>query len=560
VLLLALTYLAGVLTILSPCILPVLPFVFSRAQKSFIKSGVPLLLGMCVTFSLLSAAALISGEWIGRASEVGRTVAMILMAAFGLSLLFPEISEKLFQPLTRVGSRLGQGASADGIWGSFVIGVSTGLLWAPCAGPILGLVLTGAATQGQLSRSVGLLLAYSLGAATSLALALVAGNRFLGALKKSLGADRVIKRFLGAAVLLGVAMIALNLDRTILTRLSKLETGSLESRLLKWAGLEQGAAEKIDTPLPDLSTLTSWINSKPLLSSDLAGKVVLLDIWTYSCINCLRTLPYVKAWDEKYRSSGLVVIGVHTPEFGFERGLENVTKAVQELGIQYPVVLDNDFRVWKALDNHYWPAHFFFDRRGFLRHRHFGEGEYDQSEQTIRELLQENSNLVLDQETVRVAVKGVQAPAMNDVESPETYIGYGRAKGLVATPEVSRDEIESYHSDSKLELNQWSIVGKWRIERERAVSSSKRAMIRFRFKARDLHLVLGGGGRSIRYKVKLDGQSPGADHGVDIDAEGHGVIKEHRLYQLIRQQGSAERLFEIEFEEGDVEAYAFTFG
>jgi cytochrome c biogenesis protein CcdA/thiol-disulfide isomerase/thioredoxin len=574
--LLILTYLAGILTILSPCILPVLPFVFSKAQGSFLRNGLPLLIGMALTFSLLSGVAIVGGEWIGKANEIGRIIAMILMALFGLSLLFPHLSEVAFAPLTRFGSRVGQDAKENSLGGSLVIGASTGLLWAPCAGPILGLVLTGAASQGNVGTSILLLLSYSLGAATSLGLALVAGNRFLKTLKKFLGVDQAVKKAVGVAVLLGVVAIAFNLDRTVLTRISKIGTESFENKLLSLGGLNKKEEKKnnsmmmmsatggsnapiIEGVLPDLSGAVSWLNSEPLNVESLRGKVVLIDFWTYSCINCLRTLPYLKAWYAKYKDDGLVIIGVHTPEFAFEKSADNVKKAVADLGITYPVAIDSNYKIWNAFNNQYWPAHYLVDRLGRIRHHHFGEGEYDQSEEMIRKLLSENGQTIQEKNAI-IDAHGIEAQgSLNSGQSPETYVGYSRAENFTSTTGPQKDHVADYQSPSQLKLNEWSLAGKWKLEKERAVTQGSNAKIIYRFHARDLHLVLGG--NNIAFKVKIDGHAPGPDHGVDINESGQGRIQGQRLYQLIRQKDSAgDHTFEIEFLAPGAEAYAFTFG
>ena len=565
--LILITYLAGVLTILSPCILPVLPFVFSRSQGSFLKNGLPLLAGMCLTFSAFSAVAIVGGEWVSHANVWGRWIAMALLSLFAASLIFPSLSERLVAPLTRAGSRIGNSPGGpQGIGGSILVGVSTGLLWAPCAGPILGLVLTGAASQGNLGRSIVLLVSYSLGAATSLALALVAGNRFLGKLKKFLGVDRVVKRVLGVAVLLGVIAIFFDLDRTVLTRFSKVETVSLENKLL---ALSRSGDEKAVAPvmgeMPELSGAVLWLNSKPLTKADLKGKVVLVDFWTYSCINCLRTLPYVKAWEEKYRADGLVVIGVHAPEFAFERSEQNVRKAVSDLGITYPVALDNDFKIWRSFQNEYWPAHYFIDRKGMIRHTHFGEGEYEESEKTVRNLLMEDGTQLSAKSAAKeltVNAAGVQAAgAFVAQQSPETYLGYGRAKSRVTSPALVKDREAKYGAHAALQVNEWSVEGRWNFSKESATSGADSAKIQFRYRARDLHLVLGGA-KPVRFRVTIDGKPPGTNHGLDTDENGMGQVRGQRLYQLIRAHDSesTDHLFEIEFLDPGVQAYAFTFG
>jgi cytochrome c biogenesis protein CcdA/thiol-disulfide isomerase/thioredoxin len=559
--LIGITYLAGVLTILSPCILPVLPFVFSRAQKSFLKSGLPLLVGMSLTFTLFSALAVAGGEWISQASEYGRIIAMTLLGVFGLSLVFPSLSEKMLTPLTRLGAKIGQGSSGDSVQGSVLVGIGTGLLWAPCAGPILGLVLTGAAAQGDLSKSILLLVSYSLGAATSLGLALVAGNRFLGSLKKFLGVDQIVKKVLGVAVLLGVAAIALNLDRTILTQISKLETTSLENKLLSLIQTEN-TEEAIRGPLPELAGATAWINTQPLAKSDLKGKVVLIDFWTYSCINCLRTLPYVKTWYEKYKADGLVVVGIHSPEFAFEKSLTNVQAAVTDLGITYPVALDNDYEIWHAFSNRYWPAHYFVDRNGEIRAHHFGEGNYDESENTIRELLAENGHTLSADDSIQTQKSKISAlPLSSGARSPETYLGFDRAENFVSLTEKINDVSVDYLAASTLKPNQWTIQGRWVISEEKISLKKPKGKIKFQFLGKGLHLVLGSA-KPVRFKVLLDGKAPGENHGLDIDKNGFGKVDSQRLYQLIQQKSdvNTDHLFEIEFLDEDVDAYAFTFG
>ena len=309
---------------------------------------------MGLTFALFSALAVAGGAWISQANEIGRTVALIFLAIFGWSLIFPNFFGRLISPLVDVGARLGQRPPAGGgPLGSVLVGVGTGLLWAPCAGPILGLVLTGAASQRNLTYSVVLLVTYSLGAVTSLAAALIAGNRFFGTLKRFLGVDQIIKKVLGVAVLCGVVVIAFKLDRRYLTAVAKVESAGLEGSLLKFAGVSsRSLAQK---PMPGFDGASAWINSPALRPEDLRGKVVLVDFWTYSCINCLRTLPFIENWAADYADDGLVVVGVHTPEFAFEKNVDNVRTAVRDLQIRYPVVIDPDYKIWQRFANQFWP-------------------------------------------------------------------------------------------------------------------------------------------------------------------------------------------------------------
>jgi len=318
------------------------------------------------------------------------------------------------------------------------------------------------------------------------------------------------------------------------------------------------------SPLSGLSGATGWINSKPLTAKQLKGKVVLVDFWTYSCINCLRSLPYIEAWAQKYKDSGLVVIGVHTPEFDFEKQLPNVQKAVQKFGVTYPIALDSNQAIWNAFHNEFWPAHYFIDATGKVRYEHFGEGNYDQSEQWIQQLLQERAAKPMPAGAVTVEAKGVEAAAdMSDVRSPETYIGYARAQHFASPGGFAYSAEKLYTAPLHPSLNQWGLEGKWVDHLQSAVLNSAGGRIVFHFHARDLHLVLGptADGKPVHFRVTIDGEAPGDNHGVDSDSQGNGVVTDHRLYQLVRQKGVVtDHTFAIEFEDPGVQAFSFTFG
>jgi cytochrome c biogenesis protein CcdA/thiol-disulfide isomerase/thioredoxin len=571
-----LAFAGGVLTILSPCILPVLPFVFARADQPFRRSGLPLLAGMALTFALVATAAAFGGHWVVRLNQGGRYVAMFVFLVLGVSLLFPSIAEKLTRPLVSAGGRLQGGQPGQaGIGRSFLLGVSTGLLWAPCAGPILGLILTGAALEGPGARSSFLLLAFALGAAASLGIALLAGNKVFSAMKRSLSFEVWIRRGLGVAVILGVVAIALGWDTNLLTKFSFINTAKAEERLIDKLHAERPSALAASAagaqpvlgdegPMPDFGGAVAWLNSPPLSAKSLRGKVVLVDFWTYSCINCLRALPYVEGWAAKYKDAGLVVIGVHTPEFAFEKDRSNVEKALRDLKVTYPVALDNDYNIWRAFNNQYWPAHYFIDAKGRIRYHHFGEGEYGESELVIQALLKENGAQIQSPGTISVSGAGTEAaPDLANRHSGETYVGYHRAEHFASTQPIAQDSKHAYTPQPRLTLNQWALGGSWKVGEESAVLQSAPGKILFRFHARDLHLVLGTAkdGKPVRFVVKLDGAAPGDDHGADIDGNGAGTIQGHRLYQLIRQKGAVEdRTFEIEFLDPGVQAFAFTFG
>lgn len=446
-----LSYLGGALTILAPCILPVVPFVFARVDQPFAKSGLPLLIGMALTFAGVASLGAVAGNWAVEANDYGRTAAMVLLAVMGVMLLAPRIAERVTRPLVALGSRLSNAATnkqaqaptSDGnvrspVVPSLLLGVATGLLWAPCAGPVLGLILTGAALQGPTVHTSLLLLAYAAGAMTSLAAALLLGGRVFALLKRTIGVGEWFRKGLGVAVLAGVAAVSLGLDTGVLAQLSSgngsasIERGLLE-RLRPHGSVDQtsddgsrpatvdrvahvdraadrGAFIKVQAlaapfapsaprfaplslpdegAMPPLAGAVEWLNSPPLTAEQLRGKVVLVDFWTFGCINCRNALPYVREWHRKYKDQGLVVVGVHAPEFAFEKNINNVKRAVGDLEVTFPVAIDNSFAIWRAFNNNYWPAHYFVDAKGRIRFHHFGEGEYEKSEQVIQQLLEE---------------------------------------------------------------------------------------------------------------------------------------------------------------------------
>jgi cytochrome c biogenesis protein CcdA/thiol-disulfide isomerase/thioredoxin len=582
----------------------------------------PMLVGMAVTFAAVATLAAVAGGWAVAANQYGRAAAIALLAVFGLTLIFPGLADRLARPLVALGARLSQSAesaaSGHAVLPSLLLGVATGLLWAPCAGPVLGLILTGAALQGASIATSLLLFAYAAGAATSLALALLVGGRAFAAMKRSLGAGEWIRRGLGVAVLAAVAAIMLGLDTGLLTRISTASTAALEQGLVDRFGVRPntpssvvmnggaamnggpammgsnpammggnpammsgGAAGSggatmmkgkpavgdadlaVEGALPSLMGATEWLNSPPLTPDALKGKIVLVDFWTYSCINCLRAIPYVRAWAEKYKDRGLVVIGVHAPEFAFEKNVNNVRGAVAALKIGYPVAVDNDYAIWRAFDNQYWPAHYFADAQGRIRHHHFGEGDYDESERVIQQLLAEAGQTGVSTDLVAVNAAGAEAaPDMGNVGSPETYVGYDRAENFIS-PGGAVADVRHVYTTATPRLNEWALAGDWTVGKEDAALNEAGGSIVYRFHARDLHLVLGPGpdGKPVRFRVTIDGAALGTNHGADVDADGQGIVTGQRLYQLIRQSGGiSDHTFNIEFLDPGVAAYAFTFG
>jgi thiol-disulfide isomerase/thioredoxin len=327
-----------------------------------------------------------------------------------------------------------------------------------------------------------------------------------------------------------------------------------------------GAAEanqRVPRELAAIARATEWLNSPRFTAANLLGKVVLVDFCTYTCINWLRTLPYVRAWAQKY-TQGLVVIGVHTPEFAFEKDLDNVRRSVQQMKIEHPIVIDNDYSIWRAFSNQYWPALYFVDARGRVRDRHFGEGEYEQSEVRIQRLLADAGVAGVPTGLVSVVGSGIEAPAdWGNLKSPENYLGLERTENFASPGGGDLDRSRMYSVPSRMSLNQWALAGDWTMGNQAVVLNRPDGRLAYRFHARDLHLVMGPSRREspVRFRVSLDGQPPGASHGIDVDDGGNGTVAEQRLYQLIRQpRPIVDRQFQIEFLDRGVEALAFTFG
>jgi cytochrome c biogenesis protein CcdA/thiol-disulfide isomerase/thioredoxin len=396
---LLIAFLGGILTVLSPCILPVVPFLFAGAHRT--RSSILLTLGgMVLTFALVSSLAVVSSEWVIKASNTGRHVALIVMVLFALSLISARVGDWLAHPFVVLGNRINPGSrKVSGPLSSIMIGVATGLLWAPCAGPILGVILTSAMLQGANVGTSVLLVAYGAGSALSLGTLIFAGRGLVNRLKPSIPVTGWLRRGAGVAVLAGAAVLSTGADDVLLANtssegVSRIEKGVLEAvpKVVDYLVSKVKADSTMDNgkgAMPSLSGAVEWINSPALSNESLKGKVVLVDFWTFDCINCKHTLPYVKDWAKKYQKDGLVVIGVHTPEYGFERIIDNVKAKVQEYGITYPVAIDNNYAIWRNFDNQYWPAHYLIDAKGQVRYSHFGEGSYEAQEMMIQQLLEE---------------------------------------------------------------------------------------------------------------------------------------------------------------------------
>jgi cytochrome c biogenesis protein CcdA/thiol-disulfide isomerase/thioredoxin len=533
---------AGFITAISPCVLPVLPIVFAGGATGGRRKPFAIVGGLIASFSAFT----LFGVWLlrrlGLPQDILRDVAIGLLFLVAATLLFPRLEEIVQRPLLRLTRRPG-----GDLGGGFLLGASLGLVFVPCAGPVLAAITVVGATQDVGARSIVLTLAYSIGAGVPMLLIAFFGRAGMKALRPH---AHSIRQVLGVVVGLTALAIAFNVDRRFQTAVpgytealqKKVEqNGRAQRELRKLRGntREQASSSSLRDfgQAPEVKGISRWINSKPLTLKKLRGKVVLVDFWTYSCINCLRTLPHVKAWYSTYRDRGLVVLGVHTPEFAFEHVAGNVEGAVHRLGIEYPVALDNDFGTWNAFKNQYWPAKYLIDRRGHLRYYHFGEGEYDTTEARIRTLLGESAG------TLPVAAE-LSDPTPKTVLTPETYLGYQRLQRF-AQSTITPDQFGEYRFPKRpLQQSELAYAGTWKVAHEEIVAGLG-ARLRLSFIARKVHLVLGGRGS---VDVFVDGKQ---QRTVRVDGS--------RLYTLLRLPSLRTGLLELRFSPG-IRGYAFTFG
>jgi cytochrome c biogenesis protein CcdA/thiol-disulfide isomerase/thioredoxin len=545
-LLIGVAFVAGIVTAISPCVLPVLPIVFAGGASGGRRRPYAVVAGLVASFTVftLVATALLSA--LDLPDDLLRNIAIAVVLVVGLSLLAPQLGALVERPF----QALGRHRPGD-VGGGFLLGASLGLLFTPCAGPVIAAVAALAATNRFSAESVLVTLAYALGAGIVLLLFALAGQSGSKLPSLRTRAPRVRKGL--GAVIAGVAVLMIfGLDLRLATyvpgytrSLQRLERTSATQRQLDNLLISQHKTLP-ESQLrdfghaPDFKGVDSWINSKPLTLASLRGKVVLVDFWTYSCINCLRTLPYVERWYETYRKAGLVVVGVHTPEFAFEHVPANVERAVQSLGVRYPVALDNGYGTWTAWGNRYWPAKYFVDRSGHVRYAHFGEGEYERTEAVIRTLLAEKT-------LPKPVSASIRDQTPNGLITPETYLGSARLERFVGSPVVTGREA-SYKIPAAVPQNDVAYGGRWTVEQERIVAGNG-ARLRLAFHARKVFLVLGTKGGNKSVQVRLDGRQIRTVQ-----------VPEDRLYTLVELGGKAgDHTLDLSFAPG-TEAYAFTFG
>ena len=539
--LIVVAFLAGLITSLSPCVLPVLPILLAGSATGGRRRPYLLVAGLVTSFTLVTLLGAALLDALGLPEDLLRNLGIAMLFLVAATLAWPQLGYWLERPLYRL-TRRRAGDEA----GAFVVGLSLGVVFVPCAGPVLAAVSVLAATSDVSLRLFATMLAYAVGAAIPMLAIALGGRRVATALR-----PRWFRPVLAGVVAVTALAIAVGEDRRFQTfvpgyteafqeRVERSGVANRELQQLTGARAQQESRLADYGLAPELEGLTNWLNGEPTTMAALRGRVVLIDFWTYSCVNCLRTLPYLKRWDEAYRAGGLTIVGVHAPEFAFERVPDNVGDAVKDLGIRYSVALDNDFRTWRAYSNQYWPAKYLVDRQGHVRFAHFGEGEYAQTEDAIRTLLAEGGHRVQQPPTVAA---GTGEPTYGHI-TPESYLGYARLDRVWNGP-VKPDELARYaFPPTAVPVHHLAYAGRWRVEEERAVAGSD-ARLRLRFVGREVNLVLGGHGT---VQVSLAGRRLRT---VRVDGD--------RLYNLLDLRKQVEGDLDLRFSRG-VEGYAFTFG
>ncbi|MFZ3017191.1 MAG: cytochrome c biogenesis protein DipZ [Gallionella sp.] len=540
-----LAFLEGLALIVSPCILPVLPLVLATSVDGGRRRPYGIIIGFVLAFSLFAMAARELVSLLGLDLDIVKDASLVLLALFGLVLLSEKLSEK-FSALTQGAANLGNDLAStkgEGLLSGILIGALIGLVWTPCAGPILAAVLVQVIRQETDLAGNLIILSFGIGAGIPMLIIALTGRKLMSKLGFFTRHAEAVRKGFGVLILLAVAYIASGANiESLFMNAKKVEAPRGE--LVLQEGLRQPYAA------PEFAEIAAWENSPPLTMAGLKGKVVLVDFWTYSCINCVRTLPYLTDWDRKYRDMGLVIVGVHSPEFEFEKKLSNVQAAIAQHGIRYPVAQDNRLSTWLNFNNRYWPAHYLIDRQGQVVYTHFGEGQYDVTENNIRYLL----GLKEKGQTLKV-----NEPTYAHGQTPETYLGYARADSFGGGT-VARDAQRGYRFSESLPDDAWALDGKWKVEREKIVGGEKGAALRLNFNARKVFLVLGtSSGKPVRVTISLNGEPVGGHAGKDAPA-GVVTVGRNTLYELVDQGASKRGLIEIEAQEAGLEAYAFTFG
>lgn len=571
-LLIVFAFLAGLATVLSPCVFPVLPAILSASASGGKGRPIGVILGLTTSFVFFTLSLTTLVQSFDLSANVLRYTAIVIIGIFGIILLFPSLSNKftiLTDSFANFGVRLQERSRSQksGLLSGLIIGIALGLVWTPCAGPILAAITTLVATQKVSIEVLLLICAYSIGAAFPLFLIAYGGQRLFNLSFLAKYAEN-IRQFFGAFMILTALALALNWDiyfqQLALKYFPNIQIEKnvwVEEQLQKlrrtspfvqsYTNKKNGKEDlPYIAPAPDLTGITAWINSRPLTLEQLKGKVVLIDFWTYSCINCIRTFPYLRYWYDTYKDKDFLIIGVHTPEFEFEKNEANVKEAAKRFHLMYPIAMDNHYQTWEAFYNYYWPAHYLIDQNGIVREVHFGEGEYLETENAIRYLL----HLPLINEE-----KKNQQPTDLAEITPEIYLGYTRAEAYLPEIQIVRDKMSTYSYQQSLNRNHVGLKGKWTVSREYITSESNEAELSLNFNANQVYLVLGGASeKSIQ--IELDGQplSP-SFFTADINKQGEIQVKEPRKYDIVNLKGQHEHILTLYIPKG-IQVYAFTFG
>ena len=578
-LLLLFAFLSGLVTIFAPCIWPLLPIILSASTSGGHKKPLGITVGIISSFALITLTISYIVSIIPFNPDALRYFAVVIIGFLGLSLVIPALSQKLEGAVSRLSGKVGMVSKPgqNGFWSGFVTGAALGIVWTPCAGPILATIATLAATQAVNFQIVLVTIVYVIGVGIPLFIFATVGSALFNRSRVLSKYTGQIQQVFGVIMILTAVAIATNYDKVLQVKLLDAfpsygkflndfeNNDAVQEQLDELKGQESiktiGSditGEEVfnaDTPARDFVGINNWLNSEPLTMEQLKGKVVLVDFWTYTCINCIRTLPYVTSWYEKYKDQGFVVVGVHTPEFEFEKDTKNVQDAINQYEITYPVAQDNDYATWRNYSNRYWPAHYLVDAEGTIRRVHFGEGEYEETERAIQLLLEEagqkvSSDLEADKKTLTRYER-----------SPETYLGSDRMQYYFPSQSLKRGT-DTYTMPAEVPTNQFSLGGSWTINREEAISG-KNATLKYHFTGNKVHLVIrpGEAGAGAKIAVKLDGKVIDAQLAGDDVKDGIITIDTDRLYNIVDlRDNPGDHVLELEFQTPGIEAFAFTFG
>lgn len=555
-------FLAGIVTILSPCILPVLPIVLSASITGSKKKPLGIIAGFILSFTFFTLFLATLAKISGISADALRIFSIVVIFFFGLTLLIPAFQTEMERLFSKLSAITPQSKPDTGFLGGVLLGISLGLLWTPCVGPIIASVITLAATSTVTTTTFLITFFYSLGTAIPMLGILYGGRNLLQKNKWLLKKSSLIQKTFGVLMILIAIGIFFNIDRTfqtyILTTfpqygtgLTKIEDNSIVKNQLDTLK-NNSSTSSLSENAPELIPGGEWFNTKPLTLKQLRGKVVLIDFWTYTCINCIRTLPYIQRWYETYKDKGLVVIGVHTPEFAFEHNAANVRKAIADFHITYPVMQDNNYATWNAYQNEYWPAKYFIDKNGKIRSTHFGEGDYDESEKTIQDLLKETG--------ITQALPTPNNPEYTvEAQSPETYLGNTRMQYLSSPELVTPNTSMHFSKPLIIPNNTFAYDGNYVVGDEYAMPE-KGAKLHLSFTAKNVYLVMRSNEPMRKVHVLLDGKEIGKDVSGDDVKDGIVTVSDDRLYSLVSLKSAEHHTLTLEFLDPMIQLYAFTFG